>query len=168
MEVVVQLLLEKVADEGAHGFPLGSHVGAAQLGLGLTLEDRLLHPNTDRSLDSGADVGGVPLLFVELAQGLDERFAEGRQMGAALGGVLPVDEGIILLAAAHGVGEDHIDVIAFQHDGFIERLLVDFFAEKVEEAMLRLILFAVVNEGQPRVLKMNSSGTCAPRTGRAT
>ena len=62
----------------------------------------ILH--ADGGLDAGADVGGLVLLLVEPADDGDQRLAEGGEVGAALGGVLAVDEGVVFLAALAACG----------------------------------------------------------------
>ena len=109
----------------------------------------MLHAN--RGLDAGADVGGVVLFFVETADHLHQRLAERGEVGAALRGVLAVDEGIIFLAALGGVGEGDLDVLADEVDRRIERLVFHFLAQQVQQAVLRAELLAVEVDGERRI-----------------
>ena len=131
--------------------PSGRDGGGAELGFRLRLEHRLDDAHADRRLDAGADVGGVVLFLVKPADHLDERLAEGGEVGAALRGVLAVDEGIVFLAALGGVGEGDLDVLADEVDRRIERLVFHFLAQQVQQAVLRAEFLAVENDRERRV-----------------
>ena len=44
-------------------------------------------------------------------------------VGAPLRGVLPVDEGVVLLPLLAAMGEGHLDVVPFQMDDGVQRFL---------------------------------------------
>ncbi len=64
-------------------------------------------------------------------------------MRAALGGMLAVDERIILLAVLVGMRKHHLDVVALQMDDRIERIGSQVLAQQVEEAVAAVIAFPV-------------------------
>jgi hypothetical protein len=86
-----------------------------------------------------------------VADGLDERLAEGREVGAAHGGVLAVDEGPVFLAVVLAVGDGDLDVLALEVDDGVEGLAGEFLGEEVLQAVLRLEGFAVEREGEAAV-----------------
>ena len=68
-------------------------MGGAEFGLGLSFEDGLLDAHTQRTDQTLSDVLGRKLLLVvKLLHHAGIVFAEGALVGAALGGVLSVDE----------------------------------------------------------------------------
>ena len=58
-------------------------------------------------------------------------------MGAAVAGVLAVDERGDVLAIGIAVAEDYLDVVAFEVDGRIERLFAEVVVDEVQKAVLR-------------------------------
>jgi ABC-type thiamine transport system ATPase subunit len=89
----------------APGHQVGADLGVAQLVLGLRLEDRILEADRHRAQDALAHVVAVVLALGELVDGLEHALAEGAQVRAAVVRELAVDEGVVLLAEAVGVGE---------------------------------------------------------------
>ena len=69
MQVVVQIVLEKITDKLGHGRSIRTHIFGSQFGLGLTLEDRLLYLDADGSHDTRPNVGIFEVLVVELHLG---------------------------------------------------------------------------------------------------
>lgn len=51
-------------------------------------------------------------------------------MGAAHGGVLAVDEGVVFLAVVAGVGERDLDVLALEVDERVERVAGEFLVSR--------------------------------------
>jgi hypothetical protein len=151
VEIGVERLLDELADEFLERGALGADVGGAELGLGLRLEDGLLHADDDGGVDRLADVGGVVVLLEVVAEGLDEGLAEGREVRAAHGGVLAVDEGPVFLAVVFAVGDGDLDVLALEVDDRVERLAGEFLGEEVLEAVLRLEGLAVEREREAAV-----------------
>ncbi len=147
----VERLLHELADEFLDGRAGRAHVVRAELGLGLRLEDRLLHADGDSSVDGLADVGRVVVLLEVIADSLDQCFAERREVRAAHGGVLAVDERPVFLAVVGAVGERHLDVLALEVDDGVERLARELLGEEVLEAVLRAKGLAVECEGEAAV-----------------
>ena len=67
-------------------------------------------------------------------------------MGAAVGGVLAVDEGEEGLAVAVGVGEGEFEGGGAVAEGRIEAFVADFVEEDVDEAVLGEVFFAVADD----------------------
>ncbi len=161
VEVVVQVLGDEVVHEGAdrgtavyRGAAVGPfdllfpHVGGAELGLGLAFEDGLLDLDGDGAHNALADILGLVVFFVEVFEGLGDGFAVGGQMGAAVACVLAVDEGGDVFAVAVAVGEDDLDVFAFQVDEGIKGRLAQILGHEVQEAVLTLVGNAVQVQGK--------------------
>ena len=70
-------------------------------------------------------------------------------MGAAVAGVLAVDEGGDVLSIALAVGQDDLDVVALEVDQRVERGLRHVLGDEVEKAVFRFICYSVEDEGQP-------------------
>lgn len=151
VQVVVQRLLDVIDQKGADGRSFRAHVLGAELGLGLRLKHGLFDLDRHGGANRGADVDGVEVLLEEIFDGLGQCFAEGRQVGAAHGGVLAVDEGVVVLAVRVVVGERDFDVGITQVDDRIHRFAIQLVFEQVFEAVLGLNFFAVVDDGQPAV-----------------
>ena len=75
-----------------------AHVVAAQFRFGLALEHGFLHVDGNGGYQSVADVGIFLVLVVELLDGTGNVFLQGSLVCAALGGVLPVDKGVVFFA----------------------------------------------------------------------
>jgi hypothetical protein len=63
---------------------------------------------------------------------------------AALGGVLAVDEAVVLLAVVVGVGDGHFDIITTQVDDGIQRIAIHLRHQQVQQTVLALEPLAVV------------------------
>ena len=150
VQVVVQMLAQEVHHEVAHR-DARLNLLRAQLDFGLRLEDRVGHLDRDGGDNRRADVRRVVVLVVELLDGLGDGLAEGRLVRTALRGVLSVDERVVALAVARAVGDGHLDVVAREVDGQIERLVGHVLVEQVEQAVLRDVAPAVEPDGQPEV-----------------
>ena len=113
---VVQLPGNEVAHKGADGFPFRADGVGPQLGFGLGFEDGFLYLDGDGGYEGGTDVPRLIVFLEEVPQGFDDGFPEGRLVGASLGGVLPVDEGVIFFSVLVTVGNDHFYVFSLQVD----------------------------------------------------
>ena len=116
------------------------------------------------AIDRLADIGGVEVFLVIVAERLDQRLAEGGEVGAAHRGVLAVDEGPVLLAVVGAVGEGDLDVLALEMDDRVERLAAQVLLQQVLQAVLRLEGLAVEREGEARGSGTRSSRACPRRT----
>ena len=130
---------------------LRAHVLRAELGLGLRFKYRFLDFDADRRANGGADVDRVEVLLIELLDGFGQRLAEGAEVRPAHGGVLAVDEGVIVLAVAAGVGEGDLDVLVLEMNDRVERIAVEFVFEQVVQALVGFEFLAVVDNGQAAV-----------------
>jgi hypothetical protein len=93
-------------------WPSGRYFGA-EPGFGLRFEHRFFHAHAHGGDDAFADVLGVEIFFAKVvAHHFHHRFAEGVEVGAALRGVLAVDERVVLLAVMVAVGHGNFDVFA--------------------------------------------------------
>ena len=115
-QVVVEVLGYEVVDVGPDGgadlgvehsvlvglLPL-PHIVGAELGLGLAFEVGLLYLYADGPDYALAAVGRFVVLLEEVLEGLGYCLPEGREMGASVAGVLPVDEGGDVLAVGIAV-----------------------------------------------------------------
>ena len=156
VEVVVQVLGDKVIDKGAYGgaavrgggtigafhllFP---HVGRAQFGLGLAFKDGLLDLDGDGAHNALADVLRLVVLLVEVLEGLGNGLTVGRQMGAAVTGVLAVDKGGYVFPVAVAMGKHNLNVFSLQVDQGIERGLAHVLRHQVQQAVFTLVRGAV-------------------------
>lgn len=148
VEVVVELLGDGVDEVGAEVASTWFHGVGAEFGFGLGFEDGFLDFDADGADDAAADVVGVELFAEEGACFCDEGFAEGGEVGAALGGVLAVDEGVDFFAVAAAVGEGAFDVVAFEVDDGVEGFFGEFGGDEVWEAVFAAEFFAVEDEGE--------------------
>ncbi len=114
-------------------------------------KDRLHHAHGDGGDDGLADIGGVVFLLVEVSDRGDDGFAEGGEVRAAHGGVLAVDEGIVIFAVVPAMRHREFDVVAFEMDDRVERLAGEFFHEEIAEACLGFEGLAVEGEGEAAI-----------------
>ena len=156
MEIVVQVLGDKVVDVGADGgtavygrgavrsfhllFP---HIGGPQLGFGLAFEDGLLDLDGNGAYDALADVLGLVILLEKVLEGFGDGFAVCSQVGAAVAGVLAVDEGGDVFPVAVAVGEHDLDVFPFQVDEGIQGRLAHILVHQVQQAVFALVGYSV-------------------------
>jgi hypothetical protein len=124
VQEVVQFATDEVADEGAHALPTGLDLQRTEFGLGLAFEHGFDHLYADCRDNARAHITGLPILLVEILDGLGHRFAEGTLVRTTLCGVLSVHEAVVLLSVVVRVGDRNLDVIADQVDDRIERLAV--------------------------------------------
>ena len=159
VQVVVQVAFQDVEDVGLEERAVvgavgvvGREVGGSEFGLRLCLKHRLLNPHTQSANQALTDVGRLVFLLVELAHHAGVAFAESRLMGAAFGGVLAVDERIKIVArlTVH-MRESSLKVAVLDVNDGIEAFTFHVVLQQVEEAVLRIIAFVVVNQAQASV-----------------
>ena len=151
MQVVVDLLLDEVADVFVDGDSVGTHRERTELDFRLALEHRLLDIDGDGGHQSVADVAVFVALAREFLDGLGDVLLESALVGAALRGVLAVDEGVVLLAVLVGVGEGDFDVLALHVDDGIDAGTGHGVVEQVLEPVAAEDAATVVHDGQPGV-----------------
>ena len=151
-QVIVQVAGDEVVHEAADGgavvLLLLPHVVGTQLGLGLAFEIRFLDLDADGAYQALPDIFRSVILLEEILERLGYRLSQGCQVGAAVAGVLAVDEGGNVLSVAAAMGKDHLDVFAFQVDEGIERRLGHVLVHEVQEAVFRFIGNPVQYQGQ--------------------
>ena len=150
VQVVIDLLLDEVADILVDAVAVGRHLRAAQLDLRLALEDGFLDVDGDGRHDTGTDVT-VLVLAEELLDGFGNVLLEGTLVGTALRGVLAVDERVVLLAILVGMGKGYLNVIALQVDDGVQRIVGHAVLEQVLQTMTAEDAAAVVHHVQSRV-----------------
>ena len=101
---------------------VGSDFRIAELVFRLGFEDRVVEADGDGADDAVSDVVGIQVFLGDFVDGLEDAFLEGRQVGAAVVGVLAVDEGIIAFIEAVGVGEGEFQLGGTVVERFIQRL----------------------------------------------
>ena len=145
MEPQDHLLLDRVDDPRPD-------FGGAELVLGLRLEDRVLDLDRHRADEAVAHVLAGETVLGELVDALEHALAESALVGAAVVGVLAVDEAVVGLAVGVGVGEGELEPVELAVQGVVHRrLAAEFVGEEVGEAVLRAVLLAVVDQGQAAV-----------------
>ena len=90
MKKIIQLFFDEFINHTPHRRPLGLNIERPQFGFCLGLENRVLNADTDRPQNGCPNITGIEILFVKFTNGFDDGFSESGQVGAALGGVLPV------------------------------------------------------------------------------
>jgi hypothetical protein len=135
VQVGVERLLHELADEFLDR-ALRADAGSSRAWSWSATRRRLLHADDDGRVDRLADVGGVEVLLEMIADGLDERLAEGGEVGPAHGRVLAVDERPVFLAVVVAVGERDLDVLALEVDDRVERLAAEFLGQEILQAVL--------------------------------
>ncbi len=152
VEVIVQQPADHVVDIPADGRAAGLHVLRTQFGLCLGLEHGLLDAYAHGRANGLADIGGIILLFVEIAHGLDHRLAQGLLVRAPVYGVLPVHKGEILLPAAPAhMRQRQFKLLFLQMDDGIHQGFVQGIGKQVVQTVLRRVFLPVENNGQPPV-----------------
>ena len=116
-----------------------AHLGRAQLVLGLALEHRVLELDRDRAEQPVAHVVARERLAGELVDPLEQALAERALVGAAVVGVLAVDEALVGLAVGVGVGERELEpLVLVVHDRVERRLLAELLDQQIRQAALAL------------------------------
>ncbi len=150
LEVAVEVVVKLAADEVAHilgyAHAVGRHLARAEPRLGLRLEHRLLDLEGHGGHHAVADVGVLEVASEVVLDGAADGLLEGAQVRAALGGVLAVDEGIVLLAVLVDVRDGHLDILPLEMDDRIERSLRHDVAQEVDKALARHVAVAVEDD----------------------
>ena len=122
MEVVIDFLFDKVTHIFIDAHTVGRHCQGAKFDLRLTLKHRFLHIDGNGSNNTSADI--TIFVFTEIiADGSGDMLLEGTLMGTALGGMLTVDERVILLTILVGMGKGNLDILTLEVDDGIECLI---------------------------------------------
>ena len=119
MQVVVNLLFDKVAHIFINGITIWRHNRRTQLNLCLTLEDRFFHIDGNGCDDTCTDVA-ILVFTKKLLDGSCDMLLKGTLMGTTLCGVLAIDERVIFLAILVGMCKGYLDIVALQMDNRIE------------------------------------------------
>ena len=105
---------------------------AAKLGLSLRLKNGFNYLNADRPNHALANVCCIVILIKVIAQNRHQGLSEGAMMGTALGGMLAVDKGIVLLALASlRMGKGNLDVFAAQVNNLVHHLAAQVVGQKI-------------------------------------
>ena len=151
MEIVVYFLLQEIAHILIDGFAtIRRHRSTSELNLSLTLEDRFFYVDGNGSHQSVSDVS-ILILAVELLDSLGNMLLEGTLMRTSLGGVLTVDEGIVLLAILVGMGEGNLDVLALHVDDVVEAFIGHIITQQILQTMAAQDAAAIVHDGESGV-----------------
>ena len=127
-------------------------MGGTEFGLGLCLKHRLLNPYAQGANQALSDVGRFVFLLVELAHHAGITLAECGLVCAAFGGMLSVDKGIeVVTRLPVHVSESGFKVAVLDvYDG-VEAFAFHVVLQEVEEAILGIIAFVVVDQAQAAV-----------------
>ena len=91
MQIVINLLLDKIAHIFINADTIGRHGSRAKLNLSLALENRLLYINRNCRYDTSTDI--TILVFAKkLFDGTGDMLFESTLMGTTLSGMLTIDE----------------------------------------------------------------------------
>ena len=146
------VLVQEIDDGVPHRRDDGSaHIGVAELVLGLRLEDRILDLDRDRAYHAVANLVGLVVLAGEFVDSLEHPLLECREMGAAVVGVLPVDETETGLAVVVTVGEREFDRFGAVGDDIVEPLLAGLGFEQILKSVGGVVALAVEVERKPAV-----------------
>ena len=147
--VAVEQLDDGLLD-GRH--EVGADLGVAELVLRLRLEDRVLELDRHGADEALAHVVAVELRLGRiLVDGLEDAFAEGGEVRAAVVGELAVDEREVLLREAVRVGEGELERLVAEVERLVELLELDFVVEQVQQAVLGAEGDAVVDDREAGV-----------------
>jgi len=151
MEIVIYFLLQEIAHILIDGFAsVRRHCGTSELNLRLTLEHRLLYVQCNGSHQSVSDVA-ILILAVEFLDGSGNMLLEGTLMSTALGGVLTIHEGIVLLAILIGMGKGDLDVFALHVNNLIETFIGHIVGQQILQTMTAEDAATIVHDGESGV-----------------
>ena len=126
-----------------------------ELVLGLRLEHRVLEPDGDGADHALAHVVAFEFLVGVLVDRLEQPLAKRAEVGAAIAGVLAVDERVERLAvAAVAVGETELERLLRVMQRRVDRLAavrLEILHHQVEQAVAGLKHLAVVDQLEPAV-----------------
>ena len=114
MEVVVDILLDKIPYVLVDTLTVRRHLGGTELYLRLTLEHRLLNIQRNGCNNTVTHVGILIILVEKLFYCLGDMLLECALMRATLRGMLTIDKTMILFAILIGVRKS--DFYVFSHD----------------------------------------------------
>jgi len=151
VQEIVHLALEEVSHILVDGVCAGCHERGAELNLGLTLENRLFDVHRDGRHHAVTDIG-VFVVFVEkLLDGLGDVLFERTLVSAALRGVLPVDEAMILLAILVCMCEGDLDILTLDMDDGVKAVYGHVVVEQIFQSVAALDTPTVIHDGQSGV-----------------
>ena len=111
-------LFQEIADKLCDGRSLGSHVFRTELGLGLRLEYRFFHLDTDCRYHTVTNIGIFEILGIKLLNRTGSRLSESSQVCSSLRRMLPVHKRIIFLAILVAMRDNHLYIRSRQmNDG---------------------------------------------------
>ena len=134
MQVVVDLLFDKVAYIFINGITIWGHHRRTQLDFRLTLEYWFFHIDGDSSNNTCTDVA-ILVFAKELLDGLGDMFLKGTLMGTTLCGMLTIDERVVFLAILVGMCKGYLDIVALQMDNRIEGVVGHAVLQQVLQTM---------------------------------
>ncbi len=147
MQVVVDFLLDEIANILVDAHPARGHRQRAQLDLRLTLKDRFFHIDGYRSHDTSTNV--AVLIFPEIVtDGSSDMLLEGTLMGTTLRGVLTINKGIVLLAILIGMGKGNLDILTLQMDDGVKRLVGHTVFQQILQSMTGEDTSTIIHDGQ--------------------
>ena len=144
MQVIIQFLLEKIADEFSYGRTVRSHIFGTQFGFCLAFKHRFFYLNADSRYDTRTDVGIFEVLIVILLDDAPDSLFERGEVRTALRGMLSVHKRIIFLAILVAMCNDDFDVFARQMDDGVKRFGRHIFVEQIDQTMAGIELFPVI------------------------
>ena len=125
------------------GDEVGANFAIAEFVFGLAFEDGFFEANGNGAEDALADVVAGEFFIGEIVDAAEEAFAEGGEVGTAVGGVLSVHEGVVLFGEAVCVGEGEFEGGVVEVEGGIYFFELAFVGDEVEEAAAAVEEFAV-------------------------
>ena len=110
VQVVVDMLLDEVADILVDGVAIRSHLCGAELDFRLTFKDWFLYVDGNGGNQSRCECQPYSYLHKKLLDGSGNMFLEGTLVSSALCGVLSVHKRVILFAILVGVCKGNLNV----------------------------------------------------------
>ena len=148
----VGVAVEEVGDDLLDLFDeFAADFGVAEFVFGLGFEHGIFEADGDGANHAFADVVAFVAFFGVFVDGFEHAFAEGAEVGAAVAGVLAVDEGEVGFVVAGAVGEGDFEHFVAVVKGAVEGFVFGFFFDEVEEAAGGDEFLAIVDEGETGV-----------------
>ena len=151
VQVVVHFGLYEVAYVLVHAHAVRTHGKRAELDLRLALEHRFLYIYGDGGNEAVAYVGIFEVLVEKLLYSLGYVLLERALVRTALGGVLAVDERVVLLAVLVGVGERYLNVFTLEVYYRVNAVGGHRVVEQVFKSVAAQYAATVEHYGKPRV-----------------